>query len=205
MMPEINIAPNMIYALAYLTGPEGDKGPEGEPGIHSGSPHLGESGAHGDRESTIRAGLDLDLGHLPRAKSDIGEELSRGGSSQPDGTLVLLAGLLAGEVHVGIFEDLVETVLEGTLEGVANQGRSKALPSTRNTLLGDNGSKTRYDTLVLAGVDLQHAKRGMGQDKNAVRTTGASHTCMLHLATSRGVIPAWVVPQAKTPPRRHFE
>ena len=156
MMPEINIAPEITYALAYLTGPEGDKGPEGEPSIDSGSPHPGESRAHGDRESTIRAGLDLDLGHLPGAKSDVGEELSRGGSSQPDGTLVFLAGLLAGEVHVGIFEYLVETVLEGTLEGVANQGRSEALPSTRNTLLGNNGPQTRYDALVLAGVDLQH-------------------------------------------------
>jgi hypothetical protein len=59
--------------------------------------------------------LDLDLGHLPRAKGNIGEELSRGRTGQPNEALVLVTGLLARKVHVGIFEDLVETVLEGTL------------------------------------------------------------------------------------------
>jgi hypothetical protein len=68
--------------------------------------------------------------------------------------LYLVAGLFTGEVHVGIFEDLIETVLEGTLEGVANQGGSEALPSTRDTLLGDDGSETGDETLVLGGVDL---------------------------------------------------
>ena len=98
--------------------------------------------------------MDLDLGHLPGAESNIGEDLRRGGTGQPDGALVLLTGLLTGEVHVGIFEDLVETVLEGTLEGVTNQSWSEALPSTRDTLLGDDGSETRDETLVFGGVDL---------------------------------------------------
>ena len=98
--------------------------------------------------------MDLDLGHLPRAESDIGEDLSRGGTSQPDGTLVLVTSLLTGEIHVVIFEDLIETVLEGTLEGVADQGGSETLPSTRNSLLSDDGSKARDETLVLGGVDL---------------------------------------------------
>jgi len=139
---------------AYLTRPEWSEGTEGEPGIHRSSPHLSKSGTHRDREGTSGAGLDFDLGHLPRAKSNIGEEFSRGGTGQPDGTLVLVAGLLTGEVHVGIFEDLVETVLEGTLERVTNQSRSEALPSTRDTLLGDDGSETRDKALVLGGVNL---------------------------------------------------
>jgi hypothetical protein len=103
--------------------------------------------------------LNLNLGHLPRAKSNIGEELGRGGTSQPDGTLVLIAGLFTGEVHIGIFEDFVETVLEGTLERVANQGRSEAFPSTGDTLLGNDGSETGDKTLVLGGVDLTREKR----------------------------------------------
>ena len=98
--------------------------------------------------------MDLNLGHLPRAKSNIGEELSGGRTSQPDGTLVFVAGLLAGEVHVVIFEDFVETVLEGTLERVANQGRSEAFPSTGDTLLRNDGSETGDETLVLGGIDL---------------------------------------------------
>ena len=149
--------------------------------------------------------MDLDLGHLPRAKSDIGENFSRGGAGQPDGALVLVAGLLAGEVHVGIFEDLVETVLKGTLEGVTNQGRPEALPSTSNTLLSDDGSETGDETLIFGGVNLRHEKSVTGKDENAVRTSGAPRTCMLHLVTSTGVIPAWVVPQAKTPPSKHLE
>jgi len=154
MISEISEAPKRHICQAYLTRPEGDKGTEGEPGFGRGSPHLRESGAHGDWEGTSGAGLDFNLGHFPRAKSNIGEELSRGGTSQPDGTLVLFAGLLAGEVHVVIFEDLVETVLEGTLERVANQGRSEAFPSTGDTLLGNDGSETGDETLVLGGVDL---------------------------------------------------
>lgn len=31
-----------------------------------------------------------------------------------------------------------------------------------------------------------------------------TRTCMLHLVTSRGVIPAWVKPQARAPPSMHF-
>jgi len=139
---------------AYLTRPERDEGTEGEPGVGSGNPHLGESSAHRDGEGTGRTGLDLNLGHLPRAESDIGKDLSRGGTSQPDGTLVLFTSLLTGEIHVVIFEDLIKTVLEGTLEGVADQGGSEALPSTRNSLLSDDGSETRDKTLVLGGVDL---------------------------------------------------
>jgi len=135
---------------------------------------MGESGAHRYREGTSGAGLNLNLGHLPRAKSDIGEELSRSGASQPDGALVLFAGLLTGEVHVGIFEDLVETVLEGTLERVTNQGRPEAFPSTGDTLFGDDGSETGYKALVLGGVDLWYAKTVAGKEKNAVRTSGVA-------------------------------
>ena len=63
--------------------PERDEGTEGEPGFGSRSPHLG--------------------------KNDIGKNLSIGGAGQPDGTLVLVAGLLAGKVYAGIFENLVKS------------------------------------------------------------------------------------------------
>jgi len=132
----------------YLMRPEGDKGTEGEPGFGSGDPHLGESTTHGEGEGTGKAGLDLDLGHLPWAASNIGENLRRSGTCQPDGTFVLGAGLLTGGVHVVIFEDLVETVLEGALEGVADRGGPEALPSTSDTLLSDNGSETGDKTLT---------------------------------------------------------
>ena len=118
--------------------------------------------------------MNFNLGHLPRAKRNIGEDLSRSGASQPDSALVLFAGLLTGKVHVGIFEDLVETVLEGTLERVTNQGRPEAFPGTGDTLLGDDGSETRYKALVLGGVDLWYAKTVTGKEKNAVRMSGVA-------------------------------
>ena len=98
--------------------------------------------------------MDLDFGHLPRAESNVGENLRGSRTSQPDGTLVLGGGLLTSEVHVVIFEDLVETVLEGTLEGVTDQGWPEALPSTGDALLGDDGSETGDETLVLGWVHL---------------------------------------------------
>ena len=190
--------------MTYLTRPERDEGTEGEPGFSRGSPHLGEGGAGRDREGTRNAGLDLDLGHLPRAKGHIGEKLSRGGTGQPDETLVLVARLLTGEVHVGIFEDFVETIFEGTLEGVSNQGRSEAFPSTHHALFGNDGSETRNETLVFCGVDLRRAKKGDRSRPTRNLDSGEARTCMLHLVTSRGVIPAWVVPQAKIPPNKHL-
>ena len=115
--------------------------------------------------------MDLDFGHLPRTQGNIGEDFGGSGTSQPDGTLILCTGLLTGEVHVVIFENLVETVLEGTLEGVANQGGPETLPSTSDTLLGDDGSETGDDTLVLGGV---HLESETGKSKNAF-LTGEHH------------------------------
>jgi hypothetical protein len=164
------------HSVWDLSRPERDEGTEGEPGFNGGSPHLGKSGAHGDREGTSGAGLDLDLGHLPRAKGNIGEDLSRGGTSQPDGTLVVVAGLLTCEVHVGVFEELVETILEGTLEGVANQGRPEALPGTGDTLLGDDGSETGNETLVLGGVDLHVTLGNIERSDSGVGGTASQDT-----------------------------
>ena len=142
---------------AYLTRPKRHEGAEGEPGLHSRCPHLGESSAHWDGEGTGNTRLDLDLSHLPRAKSNIGEQLGGCGASQPDEAFVLVAGLFTGKAHVGIFENFIETVLEGTLEGVANQSRSETFPSSCGTLLGDDGSETRDKTLVFGWVHLKRA------------------------------------------------
>ena len=60
---------------AYLTRPERDERTEGEPVFGSGSPRLGKGGTHGDGEGAGKAGLDLDLGHLPRAKNNVVTQL----------------------------------------------------------------------------------------------------------------------------------
>ena len=145
------LAPVMI---THLARPKGDDGAEGVAGLRLQSAHLAEGSEHGDGEGTGRARLDLDLGHLQRAKGDVGEELSRSRARQPDRTLVLAGGLLASHVHVEVLEVLVETVLEETLEGVANEGGAETLPETLATLLREDGAETGEETLVLARVHL---------------------------------------------------
>ena len=46
--------------------------------------------------------------------------------------------------------------------------------------------------------------RMAGQRKQEPGKIRRRHTCMLHFVTSRGVIPAWVKPQARAPPSMHL-
>lgn len=161
--------------------------------------HLPDGSTEGSGEGTGRAGLDLDLGHFEGAESDISEDLGRGGTGKPDGGLVLIGELLAGKVHVGVLEDFVETILEHSLERVADQSGAEALPDTPGALLSDERLEARDKTGVFCGVHLVK----MGKERKRTKIKG-HRTCMLHFATSRGVIPAWVIPQARTPPSMHL-
>jgi len=114
--------------MTDLTGPEGDEGAEGVASLSPGGRDLLEGSAEGGGESAVGRSLDLDLDHLHRAESDVGEDLGGGGTSEPDEGLVLGCGLLTSKVGVVVLEDLVETVLEHALGGVADQGRAEALP-----------------------------------------------------------------------------
>jgi hypothetical protein len=142
------------HGVGDLTRPEGDEGTEGVAGLNRLCAHLLESSAEGNGESTGGRGLDLDLCHFKRAKSDVGEDLSRGGTSKPDEGLVLLGGLLASQVRVGILEDLIETVLEHALEGVTDESWAKTFPETLGALLSREELEGLTKALVLAGVDL---------------------------------------------------
>ena len=51
--------------------PEQDERTKGEPVFSSRSPHLGKGSTCGDGEGAGKAGLGLDLGHLPRAKDNV--------------------------------------------------------------------------------------------------------------------------------------
>lgn len=142
---------------SYLTRPERDERAEGEAGVGSGETHLGDGSTEGNGESARRAGLDLDLGHFERAKGNVGEELGRGRASQPDSTLVLGGGLLAGEVHVVVFEEFVQTVLEHALEGVADERGAETFPETTAALLSSDGAETGNEALILARAHLKRS------------------------------------------------
>ena len=141
--------------ITHLARPKGDDGAEGVAGLRFQSAHLAEGSEHGDREGTGRARLDLDLGHLQRAEGDVGEELRGRRAGKPDSTLVFVGDLLTSEVHVLVLEELVETVLEHALEGVADECGTEAFPETTATLLGGDGLETRDDAVELARVHLR--------------------------------------------------
>lgn len=143
-----------ITAEAYLTGPEGDEGAEGVAGLSLGGLHLLESSTESDGEGAVGGSLNLDLGHLEGAEGDVGEDLGGGGTSEPDEGLVLVGGLLTSEVHVEILEDFVETILEHSLERVADEGGTEALPETLGALLSRESLQGGDEAVVLGGVDL---------------------------------------------------
>lgn len=106
---------SQTVAVNYLTRPEGDEGTEWEAGLNLGPRHLCHSSAKADREGSSRGGLNLDLGHFEGAEGDIGKDLGGSRTSKPNEGLVLVGELLTSKVHIGILEDLVETVLEHSL------------------------------------------------------------------------------------------
>ena len=140
--------------ITHLARPKGDDGAEGVAGLRLQSAHLTEGSEHGDGEGTGRARLDLDLGHLQRAEGDVGKELGRGGARAPDEALVLGGRLLAGHVHVGVLEVLVEAVLKETLERVTDERRADALPQSLHALLGEDRPERGKNPLVLRRVHL---------------------------------------------------
>jgi hypothetical protein len=145
--------------------------------------------------------LNLNLRHLKGAESKVGKDFSRRRAGKPDSRLVLRGSLLSGHVAVEILEDLVKTVLEHALKGVAEKGRPETFPDTSCTFLFeeklDGGPKA--DILRGANLDSGRMMRNMyGLEERD------KPTCMLHFATSRGVIPACVTPQAKAPPSIHL-
>lgn len=151
-----------------MTRPEGDKRAEWETGFNLGARHFLHGSTESGREGTGRAGLDLDLGHFERAESDVGEYLSRGGTSEPDEGFVFFRVLLAGEVHVGIFEDFIETVLEHSLQRVTDKGGSESFPDTARALLSDEGFDTWDEALIFSGV---HLKKFLSDISRRVRGT----------------------------------
>lgn len=118
------------HRVRDLAGPKREERTEGESGLGFHEVHLRERGTEGDGERSGGGGLDADFGHFEGAEGDIGEDFGRGGTGEPDRALVFLRVFFAGEVHVEVLEDFVETVLEHSLEGVADEGGAEALPET---------------------------------------------------------------------------
>lgn len=118
-----------------LTRPQRYKGTERITSVSFLLLHLSHSSTKARGECPIHTRLDLDFRHFQRAQGDIGEHLSGGGTSEPDGRLVLVSSFLAGQVGVIVFENFVETVFEHSLKGVADERGSEPFPDAIGAFL----------------------------------------------------------------------
>ena len=140
--------------MSHLMRPEGDERAEGVACLHAEAAHLAQRGKHGDGERALGRRLNLDLGHLERAECDVCEDLGRRGGSEPDCRLVIGGHLFASDVHVVVLKDFIETVLEETLEGVTDKGRTEAFPEAFGSPLRHDGVHGREETGVFSRVYL---------------------------------------------------
>lgn len=143
------------HGVRNLAGPEGRetlvKGTEALSGSDLLVTVKDRGGEGGD------GGLGLDLNGLPGAEKDVGNQLSRSGGSKVKNSSVLVGSLLTNNVGVLLLEELVETVLTGTLERVTNKSGTETGEDTTGTLSGDDGLPGLEVTGVKAGVNLSAA------------------------------------------------
>ena len=85
------------------------------------------------------------------AEEHIGEEFGGGGGAEVDDCFV---GIGKEPVAVEVFEDFVETVLAGALEGVADEGGRPAEENTAQTFFGEDGTPSGDIGFIDIGVDL---------------------------------------------------
>ena len=117
--------------------------------------HLG--GRCPERAGIALLRLHANLHCFHWGQGHVGEELGagRGGQVQPGSPFIGL--LLAQELRVADFEDLVEAELEEALHGVAQKGRGPASGQAAQPIVPQCHAKAAQDALVLAGVHLHAA------------------------------------------------
>lgn len=98
--------------------------------------------------------LHSDFHSFKRAQCEIGKEFSRGGSTEVDNCFVGIGEELFAVV---VFEDFVETVFTGALEGVANCCGRPTEEDATEALLGEDAAPGGEVGGVDTGVDLPAA------------------------------------------------
>ena len=175
------------HGVRDLATPQRSERSEGESGVGL----VGVHGAHdtehtrGELRSLGGAGksdLHLDLGHLERAESDVGEDLGGTGGSTPKrkaGNQAVVDGVSADNGGVQILEELVETELEKTLGTIAEEGGDNTLGDTSNALelegLLDGLDEARGPGTA-GGVGLGAALRDVKGDDGSVGETAGKDT-----------------------------
>ena len=177
------------HGVGDLTAPEGNNSlPErlhtssGGELLHSGRQLGGEVGLN-------RSGLDAHLDGLHGAEENIGEELSGSRSSQVDGVLEVLGGLLTHQTGVQVLEQLISTELEEALQGVTDHGR---LPTSVETLTVQSDLSGLLETIeqrgVHAGVGLTAALHQIQRGDEGVGGSAGQNTSHETGAVELGVV-----------------
>jgi hypothetical protein len=152
--------------MTDLTRPQRYKGTERITSLSFLFLHLRKSSTKACGECPIHTCLDLDFRHFQRTQSDIGEHLSGGRASEPDGRLVLVSSFLAGQVGVVVLEYFVETVFEHSLKGVADERGSEPFPDTIRAFLFDEEFEGGGEASVFLRVNLGISS--VSQSENAI-------------------------------------
>lgn len=117
--------------------------------------------------------LDLELGGFPRTEQKISDDLGRAGGHGPADLFVLVSVLLSNNFLVDILEDLVETELAETLEGVSDEGGS---PSEGEVAVGLDLGDSVAHALGEGGVELLLALHDVQRDDGSVGEAACQRT-----------------------------
>ena len=98
--------------------------------------------------------MHADFDCFEGTEEDVGEEFGGGRGAKVDDCLV---GIGEESLAVEVFEDFVEPVLAGALEGVANESGGPAEEDAAETFFGEDGTPSGYVGFVDIGVDLAAA------------------------------------------------
>lgn len=157
--------PELHHGVRHLTTPEGSQAL-----VESSHTLLREDAGHslakcgGEGALLGVGGLDANLNGLPGAQGYVGNDLSRGGSSEPQEILVGAGILGAGSLHEGVLQDLIETKLEETLHRVSNQSGSPSEGKATNTILGSDLTEGSLDSDLLTALDqIYRGHKGVGK------------------------------------------
>jgi len=195
------------HRVRDLTGPQRNDRAEGEAGLNFCATHFRPGSTEWNGEGTVRASLDFDLGHLQWAERNVSEQFGACGTSEPNGALVLLRGLLTSEIHVVILKELIQAIFEHSLKGISNESGTKAFPDTLGALFGDDGPQAADAALVFLGIYLHVAFGNIEWCDTGVGETTCKNTAKHALGIVRSVVGDWAkmpgIPLARRGEVRH--
>ncbi|KAG6540930.1 hypothetical protein Mapa_017724 [Marchantia paleacea] len=148
-----------------------------QPFVQPAHPFLRQQLGHPVHDSLGEGRLSLDphLHGLKGREAEIGQEFGGGRCGEVEDGFVLEGVVRSHSLRVQVLEELVEAILAGSLDRVAQEGGCPAPEQPRHALLRDRCPEACADTLILDGVDLHVAFHHVHGRHAAVRDPAADH------------------------------